>query len=174
MMRTFLWLSGLMLTLPALSAENNLKITGNLVTEPCTLDLNSSEISLDFGNLVSKYFYTADRTPAMPFSVVLTGCDTSLGDSATVTFQGTESQELNGFLVPDDGDTHGIAFGIETDDSAATPVLFNEPSPAFTLTDGENRLNLRGFVQAEPKAIAARSIKPGAFTGTATFEIEYP
>ena len=163
MMRTFLWLSGLMLTLPALSAENNLKITGNLVTEPCTLDLNSSDISLDFGNLVSKYFYTADRTPAMPFSVVLTGCDTSLGDSATVTFQGTESQELNGFLVPDDGDTHGIAFGIETDDSAA-----------FTLTDGENRLNLRGFVQAEPKAIAARSIKPGAFTGTATFEIEYP
>ncbi|MDU7758580.1 MAG: type 1 fimbrial protein, partial [Enterobacter asburiae] len=63
MMRTFLWLSGLMLTLPALSAENNLKITGNLVTEPGTLDLNSSDISLDFGNLVSKYFYTADRTP---------------------------------------------------------------------------------------------------------------
>lgn len=174
MIRTFYCLWLLALIQPAFSTENNLQISGELVAEPCTLDTASSDISLDFGNLVSKYFYQTSRTPGEPFAIVLTECDISLGSSATVTFKGSESNELPGLLVPDDGDTHGIAFGIETDEEPPRLLALNKASPIFTLANGTNTLALRGYVQAEPAAIAAKSVLAGAFIATATFEIEYP
>ena len=164
----------LTLALPGFTAENNVQVTGALVAEPCTLDLATTDITLDFGNLVGKYFYRTPRTPGQPFIITLDDCDTSLGNSATVTFRGTESLTLPGFLVPDAGDIQGIAFGIETDEANPRPVALNTASPVFTLTNGNNSLALRGYVQAEPQAIAAQSITAGAFTATATFEIEYP
>lgn len=174
MMRTFYWLGLLAFIQPVLAADNNLQISGELVAEPCTLDTASSDITLDFGNLVSKYFYQTSRTPGEPFAIVLTECDISLGSSATVTFKGSESAELPGLLVPNDGDTHGIAFGIETDEESPRPLALNKASPIFTLTNGTSTLALRGYVQAEPAAIAAKSILAGAFIATATFEIDYP
>lgn len=168
------WLGLFALMPPAFATENNLQISGQLVAEPCTLSTASSDITLDFGNLVSKYFYQTSRTPGEPFAIVLTECDTALGNSATVTFKGTESVALPGLLVPDDGDTHGIAFGIETDDETPRPLALNQPSPVYTLADGTNTLALRGYVQAEPDAIAAQSLTAGAFVATATFQIDYP
>lgn len=167
----------LSLVLAAFSAEalnNNVQVTGHLVTEPCTLDPATSDIPLAFGNLVAKYFYTANRTPGESFIIRLLECDTSVGTTATVTFTGTESSSLPGLLVPDAGDTQGIAFGIETDDVTAQPVPVNKPSPVFYLSNGTTELHLRGYVQGEPDAIANQSILTGPFTGTATFELTYP
>ncbi|HHT3528798.1 fimbrial protein [Enterobacter asburiae] len=174
MSRVFYWLGLIALMPPAYAMENNLQISGQLVAEPCTLSAASSDITLDFGNLVSKYFYQTSRTPGEPFAIVLTECDTALGSSATVTFKGTESVALPGLLVPDDGDTHGIAFGIETDDETPRPLALNQASPVYTLANGTNTLALRGYVQAEPDAIAAHSLTAGAFVATATFQIDYP
>ncbi|MBJ9328032.1 type 1 fimbrial protein [Citrobacter amalonaticus] len=170
----FYWLSLIVLMSPALATENNLKISGQLVADPCTLSTASSDIPLNFGNLVSKYFYQTSRTPGEPFAIVLTDCDISLGSSATVTFKGTESVALPGLLVPDDGDTHGIAFGIETDDKTPRPLTLNQPSPMYTLTNGTNTMMLRSYVQAEPQAVVDHSITAGPFVATATFQIDYP
>ncbi|EGT0664409.1 type 1 fimbrial protein [Salmonella enterica] len=167
----------LSLTLTAFSAEaldNNVQITGRLVTEPCSLDSTTADIPLAFGNLVAKYFYTTKRTPGEPFIIRLLGCDPSVGKTVSVTFIGSESDSLPGLLVPDAGDTQGIAFGIETDDVNAQPVLLNKPSPVFDLSNGTTELHLRGYVQGEPDAIANQSILTGPFTGTATFELAYP
>ncbi|KFA84178.1 type 1 fimbrial protein [Enterobacter asburiae] len=161
-------------TFTAEALDNNVQIIGNLVTEPCVLDPTTADISLTFGNLVAKFFYTTSRTPGEPFIIRLLGCDASVGKTATVTFTGTESASLPGRMVPDAGDTQGIAFGIETDDDAAQPVPLNRPSPVFELSDGTTELRLRGYVQGEPDAIANQSILTGPFTGTATFEIAYP
>lgn len=174
MKRVSYWLGLIALMSPAFAIENNLQISGQLVAEPCTLSTASSDITLNFGNLVSKYFYQTSRTPGEPFAIVLTECDTALGSSATVTFKGTESAALPGLLVPDDGDTHGIAFGIETNDEMPRPLALNQPSPVYTLANGTNTLMLRGYVQAEPDAIAAHSLTAGAFVATATFQIDYP
>ncbi|EGT3573385.1 fimbrial protein [Citrobacter sp. ANG330] len=174
MKRLFYYLALTMLMPSAFAIENNVQISGQLVAEPCTLSTDSSAITLDFGNLVSKYFYQTSRTPGEPFAIVLTECDTSLGNSATVTFKGTESVALPGLLVPDDGDTHGIAFGIETDEGSPQPLALNQPSPVFALANGTNTLALRGYVQAEPDAIAAQSLTAGPFIATATFQIDYP
>lgn len=152
--------------------SNNVEITGNLVTEPCSLDVNSQLIPISYGNIVAKYFYRTPRMPGLEFSIKLIDCDISLGTQATVTFIGAESDALPGFLIPDDGDTHGIAFGIETMDGTFVPV--NQDSPIFSLSDGTNELKLKGFIQAEQDAIDKQTILTGPFTSTATFEITYP
>lgn len=93
-------LLGYMSIMPVHSVENNIQITGNLVTEPCTLAPESADIPLDFGTIVGKYFQTAKRTPGIRFSIKLTDCDTSMGNSATVTFLGAESGSLPGYWPP--------------------------------------------------------------------------
>ncbi len=160
---------------PAEALENNVKVTGNLVNEPCTLDPASASISLDFKGLVSKYFYRTARTPGQVFHIVLKDCDTSLGKSATVTFIGTESQALPGLLTADSGDSRGLAFGIEmATANGIVPVPLNKPSPVFALSKGTLDLMLQGYVQAEPAAIQNRTLTPGPFTATAIFQIAYP
>ncbi|MBL5841184.1 type 1 fimbrial protein [Enterobacter asburiae] len=161
-------------TFSAAALDNNVQISGRLVNEPCTLDPSTSDITLVFGNLVAKYFYTTNRTPGEPFTIRLLECDTSVAKTATVTFTGAESGGLPGLLAPDAGDTQGIAFGIETDDASAQPVPLNKPSPVFDLGNGTTELHLRGYVQGEPDAIENNSILTGPFTGTATFELAYP
>ncbi|MEG2569277.1 MAG: fimbrial protein, partial [Acinetobacter sp.] len=145
---------------------------GKLVSEPCSLDSGSQFIPISHGNIVSKYFYLTPRTPGVEFNINLIDCDISLGTQATVTFVGRESIALPGYLIPDDGDTHGIAFGIETMKGDLVPM--NQASPIFTLSDGTNELKLKGFIRAEQDAIDKQTILAGPFTGTATFEINYP
>lgn len=167
-------LSLLLTTFSTGALDNNVQISGRLVTEPCTLDPATSDIPLAFGNLVAKYFYSTNRTPGEPFVIRLQNCDTSVGKTATVTFTGTESRGLPGLMVPNGGGAQGIAFGIETDDVRAQPVPLNKPSPVFDLGNGTTELHLQGYVQGEPDAIANQSILTGPFTGTATFELAYP
>ena len=164
---------------PALALENNVSISGNLVTEPCTLDPTASVISLDFGTVVNKYFQTASRTPGMPFTIQLIDCDITLGKNVTVTFGGNESTGLPGLLMPDGGSTAGLAFGIETVPNAATgstaqPVPINQPSQVFSLSEGSSAIHLQGYIQALPDAIANNSIQSGPFIATATFQLDYP
>lgn len=151
-------------------AKDNVSIQGNLVSEPCTLD--SASITLDFGDLDKKSFWQVARTPGAAFAIKLLGCDTRVGHDARVTFSGTESSGLPGLLAPDGKTDPGVAIGIETSDGR--PVPLNKPGPVYPLTDGTNTLTLKGYVAAEPEAIKKQSIVSGAFTATATFEIEYP
>ncbi|ENM1950461.1 type 1 fimbrial protein [Citrobacter braakii] len=164
---------------PIYAVENNIHISGKLVTEPCTLSPESADIPLDFGNVVGKYFQTAARTPGMVFSIKLVDCDTSMGNSATVTFLGAESGPLPGLLVTNDGEENGLAFGIETlpDSDMEAPsqlIPINKPSPLFLLSNSESEIKLQGYIEAEPNAIETNTIKSGPFSVTATFKVDYP
>lgn len=152
--------------------DNNLHFDGTLVADPCVLDPNTTAISLDFGTVVDKYLYLNTRTHSQPFTIHLIECDTSLGNSAIMTFKGTESSELPGLLALTQGPASGIAIGMELEDG--TPLPFNKATPGFELQDGTTTLTLRGYVQGEPTAIEKQTIGRGDFTAVSTFEIEYP
>lgn len=170
---------GYMSIMPVHSVENNIQITGNLVTEPCSLAPESADIPLDFGTIVGKYFQTAKRTPGIRFSIKLIDCDASMGNSATVTFLGAESGSLPGLLATNNGEENGLAFGIETlpdAESEVAPQLIpiNKPSPLFLLSNNESVIALQGYIEAEPEAIETNTLKPGPFAVTATFKVDYP
>ena len=73
----------------AQALDNNLHFSGALVSEPCNLDPQTSDITVDFSSVVAKYLYQNSRTLGVPFVVNLTDCDISLGNKVTMTFKGT-------------------------------------------------------------------------------------
>lgn len=152
--------------------NNNLHFDGTLVADPCELDPNTANITLDFGTVIDKYLYLNTRTHSQPFTINLIGCDTSLGDQVVMTFKGTESSELPGLLALSSGSASGIAIGMELPDG--TPLPFNKPAPQQQLHDGTTSLTFMGYVQGEPSALQGHSINRGNFTATATFEMDYP
>jgi type 1 fimbria pilin len=152
--------------------SDNLKFDGTLVADPCELDPNTTDITLDFGTVIDTYLYLNTRTHAQPFALRLLECDLSLGNQVEVTFKGTQSKELPGFLALSNSAASGIALGLEQKDG--TPLPLNKTVPAFTLAGGTNDLVLYGYVIGEPSALAAHTLRRGAFEALATFELNYP
>ncbi|MBH3259855.1 fimbrial protein [Serratia marcescens] len=159
-------------SLPGQAADNNVHLYGALVAEPCVVAPGDDEVQVEFGTIVDKYLYLNTRTQGMPFEIRLTECDVTLGKTVKVTFTGTESVQLPGLLALDGGsEASGIAIGLET--SIAQPLPINKESDGFTLQDGISTIALKAYVQGEPQAITDHSIGRGAFTATATFNLEY-
>lgn len=154
------------------AAINNLSFDGTLVADPCELDPTTASITLDFGTVVDKYLYRNTRTHGQPFTLRLLECDLNLGNQVELTFKGAESAELPGLLAPESPAASGIAVGMELNDG--TPLPLNKKVPAFTLISGINNIILNGYVIGEPSAIKNRTIQRGAFSATATFELNYP
>lgn len=150
---------------------DNLLFDGNLVAGTCTLDPDSTGIAVEFGSVVNKYLYLNTRTIGYPFAIHLVDCDTTVSDTAEVTFTGTEDDELPG-LLSITGSAGGVAVGLELPDG--TPVPLNRPSPGFTLVQGSNLLQMAGYVEVKPTAQASKGIVEGDFTAVATFEMSYP
>ncbi|ELY4671739.1 fimbrial protein [Cronobacter muytjensii] len=155
--------------------DNNLQISGTLVTEPCILDVNNNTQTVDFGTVIEKGLYKDIRTPGVPFTITLTECDISLGKTVNLTLTGTESTSLNGYLATTGAGSvgnAGVAIGIETTEGKNLPV--NQVITGFTLNDGTTEIVLQAYVQAEPETIKNQSLIPGVFTATATIDAEYP
>ncbi|XTZ40645.1 fimbrial protein [Salmonella enterica] len=159
-------------TAAAKAVANNLKFDGTLVDDPCQLDPNTTDITLDFGTVIDKYLYLNTRTHSQPFTLRLQGCDTTLGNQVEITFKGTESNELPGLLTLSQSSASGIAIGMEMADGTSIP--FNKTLPAFALTNGVSTITLQSYVQGEPSAITNHNIGRGTFKAVATFELNYP
>lgn len=153
-------------------AADNMIFHGALVAEPCTLRPGDEDISIDFGTVIDKYLYTYGRTQAKRFELVLQECDTSLGNTVKMTFNGIGSAALPGLLaLNNNSQASGIALGIETGDGKLVPL--NKTALPYLLSTGSNVLQFQAYVQGEPQAIAQKKINPGAFSAVATFTIEY-
>ncbi|HDU4714724.1 TPA: type 1 fimbrial protein [Klebsiella aerogenes] len=152
--------------------DNNVRLYGALVAEPCVILPGEEEIQLDFGTVIDKYLYLNKRTLGQRFEIHLAECDLSLGKAVKVTFVGTENTALRGLLSIDSSwGASGIAIGLETMKSAALPL--NKASHFYPLQAGSTRIALKAYVQGEPEAIAQKRIGRGPFSATATFRLEY-
>ena len=158
---------------PMTKAADNLSFKGNLIAEPCTLRPGDDALSLDMQDVSSQELYANTRTPGRLFQIHLEGCDSSITDSVTTTFTGTPNAALPGLLALDGGSVaRGIALGLET--PANVPLPINVTSDKQALNDGDNVIEFKAYVRAEPQAIVDKSIKAGVFTATSTFTLDYP
>lgn len=152
--------------------DNNVRLYGALVAEPCVILPGEEEIQLDFGTVIDKYLYLNKRTLGQRFEVHLAECDLSLGNTVKITFVGPENSALPGLLAIDNSwGASGIAIGLETMKSAFLPL--NKASQFYPLQAGSTRIALKAYVQGEPEAIATKRIGRGPFRATATFRLEY-
>lgn len=171
MMWALMWIT-LMMGAQAQAADN-LNFKGNLVAEPCTLRPGDEAITLDMQDVSTQELYASFRTPGRLFQIHLEGCDTSIADSVTTTFNGTENAELPGLLALDGGSVaKGIALGLETLADVLLPL--NVKSDQQILSDGNNVIGFKAYVKGEPRAIADKSIVAGVFSAASTFTLDYP
>ncbi|AZF43575.1 Minor fimbrial subunit StfG [Pseudomonas sp. R1-43-08] len=159
--------------IPTGHAADNLRFKGNLVEEACTLRPGDEAITLELWDLTSKHLYINTRSVGKRFKLHLEDCDTTIGNSVTITFGGRENTELPGLLALDGGSgASGIGVGIET--LSDKPLPLNAVSDKQLLSDGSNAIELKAYVQGEPTAIADQTIGHGAYTVTSTFTLDYP
>ncbi|AGO57464.1 hypothetical protein ALQ63_00794 [Serratia plymuthica] len=157
---------------PVAAASNNLKLHGALVAEPCTLSPGDENVQLDFGTTIDKYLYLNGRTNSKAFQLHLIDCDITLGKTLRITFNGTENSKLPGLLALDgSSQANGVAIGMEN--PQGQPLPLNRKTGIYTLTDGNNVINLLAYVRGEPEAISNKSIGRGTFTAITTFSLEY-
>lgn len=171
------WLPGVMLGLAfagcGLSQAEPMRLYGALVAEPCTLVADDESITLEFGTIVEKYLYLNQRTLGKNFQLRLTGCDVQTGSSVMLRFSGPASSSLPGLLALDaTSQAGGLAIGIETPEGRALP--FNKYGEPYPLTQGDNVLQLRAYVQGEPEALSQQKIRRGEFSAVATLSLMYP
>ncbi|ELY2781793.1 fimbrial protein [Cronobacter turicensis] len=174
-MRKFLMLYvvfGLILVNYADAAEDNVHFSGALVSQPCTILDDDTDIKLDFGSIIEKSLYKYERTTGQPFSIHLVDCNPQIMKIVSITFDGVVDDELTSMLALDAvSSAKGVAIGLETENG--TPLAINKESPYSPLTMGDNLLTYKAYVQAKPSAVQNNMIAAGEILSTATFTLNY-
>ena len=85
--------------IPAGQAADNLSFKGNLVEEACTIRPGDEAITLEIWDVTSKHLYINTRSQGKGFKLHLEDCDTTIGNTVTITFGGRENMALPGLFA---------------------------------------------------------------------------
>jgi type 1 fimbria pilin len=147
-------------------ADTDVQFRGTLISDPCLVETDPDGQTVDMGTIGAKTFMTHPRSAPKNFSIHLTECDLSLGNTVSVMFNGTEDGEQSGtFAVT--GDAKGVAIALE--DKEGTAIKPGSAMKAVPLTEGDTWLNYVAYVQGTDYS----KVKEGAFESKAIFFLEY-
>jgi P pilus assembly protein, pilin FimA len=147
-------------------ADTDVQFKGTLISEPCEVATNSVDQTVPMGTIAVATFLHQSRSSPKNFSIRLTGCDLSLGNTVAVTFSGTEDSAQPGTFATT-GDAKGIAIALE--DKNGTSVKPDSPMKAVDLDSGDVQLDYVAYVQAQDYS----KVKEGAFESKAIFYLKY-
>lgn len=160
--------------LPHAAQAIDLQFKGNLIYDACTVNITDEALQVIMHTRSPADFYDDPRGPAKAFQIHLEDCDTSIADSVKVSFIGSESAELDGYLaINGESGSKGIAIGIEN--VMGTLIKLNDTAVVHqvVLNQGNTVIDLRAFLQAEPSALTNQSIALGSYSSTVTFMLDY-
>ncbi|MFC0225791.1 fimbrial protein [Serratia aquatilis] len=168
----YLWLnlSLFSILLPGFAEAVDLRISGDLVAEPCVVNIDSIERQVKFNSIPSRNFYLHPRSAPESFVIMLEQCDVDIAKSVSISFTGEDDSEQPGLLAVT-GDAKGIAIVLETEQGE--PLAINRGKAKFTLRKGITYLEIKAYLQASKKSIENRGVKEGEFSATAIFNLEY-
>ncbi|XNM44985.1 fimbrial protein [Escherichia coli] len=112
----------------------------------------------------------AGQSAHLPVVFKLKDCKGPAGYNVKVTLTGTEDSGQPGFLAVDDTSTHR-AWGIQgwKRSTASGWILTTPPGRLLALTNGNNDINFRAWIQAK----SGRDVTIGDFTASLTATFEY-
>ncbi|MDY1038702.1 fimbrial protein [Lelliottia sp. CFBP8978] len=151
-------------------ASGTVQITGTITGKSCTVSPESSDFTVEMGNVSSKDFARAgDGTRYEPFVINLEKCGGS-ASGVTVSFQGNQNS-LNRDLLALDGGTGyaaGMGVGIYNADKSLIPL--GEESGLAKLTPNQMAVKINFY--ARYIADGAK-VSPGNANASATFMLTY-
>lgn len=154
-------------------AAENMSFKGTVRDDmPCVIPPGEEHVDLDFGSVIDRYLYTNQRTSGKKIEIHLQECDLSLAKTVSLTFSGQASQALPGLLaLSPASQVTGVAIGMET--VTGEKIHLNKTTSKYELLAGGNVLRLQAYIQAEPLALANKTIGYGVFSAVMTFSLEY-
>lgn len=156
------------------AADKNLFMDGVLVADPCVIVPGKENIEVNIGVVPDKNLYHYPRAKTTPFTIELSECDLSLGRTVNVSFEGSESLQLPGYLnINIAGKKSGAVIGLETPEGEFLPIN-KDAGKLYDLTAGTTILKMQAYVRGEPDTVKNRNVGLGEFEGTiATFYLKY-
>lgn len=171
--------SGLFIAMGTLSqvqaadvAGGTVRFLGTVVNGACAVDSGDVDKVVQMGQVRVADFNGTAGTPAklrQDLDIKLLDCDTSVAQTAAVTFKGTGSPNgYSGILSAGFGAGAATGVGVQLFDTDGDPLPLNTLSTATQLIDGTNTLHFRaGYISVSD------TVTPGNADATATFDITY-
>ncbi|WP_223145918.1 fimbrial protein [Iodobacter fluviatilis] len=144
------------------------KFEGSIIDAPCSISASTQNQIIPMGAISNKSIFSKDGKLKSNFTIKLEDCTNATKKNVTITFSGP----ANDGLLALEGGTSGA--GIQIDDSYGVPMVLGTASAQTLLLPGENYLKFNAYLKPTTAAVSAEDIKPGNFTATATFALNYP
>jgi len=148
--------------------SGTITFTGSIIDAPCSISPESSNQTVNLGQVSSALLSNAGSSTPRNFSIALEKCDTATKKSVSVTFGGAKDS-VNDKLLGITGTAKGA--GVVLTDGSGTQLALGVPSSPRTLLVGDNKLAFSAYLQGNS---ATGSVTPGEFTSVANFTLAYP
>jgi type 1 fimbria pilin len=156
------------------SPPMDIHFKGNLIQNACTVKAGDENLQVAMDMHTDKDLYEKPRTTATPFHITLEECDPAISQSVKISFNGTASAGLPGYLAVSGAEgSMGFGLGIETPAGALLKLNDINSARAVIVRQGTTIISLQAFLQAEPLAVTNKNIKLGEYVASATFMLEY-
>lgn len=139
---------------------------GTLVYQPCKIDDDSKEQTIDYGDVNRKDFIKNAYSRPKIINITFSDCHLQGIDAVAFTFDGRKDDNHSSMFALD-GDAKGISLYIE--DLSGRPVIPGVESVPYTLVEGGNRLSWNTFIYAPDYSL----ITQGEFYGLVNFTVRY-
>lgn len=149
--------------------HGKIKFEGSVIEAACSIDAKSIDQTVQMGAIASHALKAGGKSTPVDFKIQLHDCDTSIGATATVAFNGIAGDTANG--LSDAFATTGTAgggVGVVITDLGGVAIAPNSSSTAMNLADGDNDLEFQAYVMG-----STNSVVPGAFSSVANFVMDY-
>ncbi|MGL1813977.1 UNVERIFIED_CONTAM: fimbrial protein [Serratia marcescens] len=159
---------GLSSTAYAEQGQGKVTFTGAIIDAPCSISPESSEQTVDLGQISNVALQNGGQSTPRNFSIDLESCSFEAGSNkVTATFSGMESVAGNG-LLGITGNAKGASIAI-TDGSGAV-IELGKPTKEQELQAGNNTLSFAAYMQGDG---ASATIIEGDFQAVADFTLAY-
>ncbi|KMK16976.1 fimbrial protein [Pluralibacter gergoviae] len=148
--------------------NGKIEFTGSLVSSACGLAPESSPVKVNFGEIPTSQLQGSDRVGSQHAKIVLQGCDATIAKSATVTYTPSTADTTMKTLAAIVSDTaRGVGIGLV--DSGNQDVTWGQKTSPVQVTEGNTNIDFVAYLQNDTSG----EVKPGAFTSTINFQIDY-
>jgi major type 1 subunit fimbrin (pilin) len=152
---------------PANGNPGTINFTGEIVAGACGISGDTLDQTVSLGQVPAGDFAkVGDRSPATPFNIVLTDCDTTTSKNAYFTFTGTGDSDVPGLFAVTGG-AGNVGIRLQT---SAGEYLVNgaEQKSAVVLSNGNNTVRFGAMYEA-----TQATVTPGVADSVANFTVRY-
>lgn len=153
---------------PVSAGQGTVTFTGSIIEAACGIAPESTDQTIDLGQVASAQLKDGGASRPVPFSIELVDCDTSINSIADVTFTGGQNPARPGSLAIQ-GTAAGAGVVITGLDGAPVTLDGSAGAGKINLQDGDNSLMFSAFLQGNPTGTPT----PGEFTALANFTMQY-